>query len=137
MGRAIAPRRTEHYTLPIVVPVLLGLFTGVGLLLILLAVPLMRRSVRPNGWYGLRVAATFADEWVWYEANARSGRDLFILGTIQIVIAIATAVLRVPETAYAIVNIAMILLGTVTFAIIGVRRANRLLVERQGNAATA
>ena len=52
--------------------VLAVVFALTGLLLAGLAVPLMRRRVPPNGLYGLRVAATFADEEVWYEANARS-----------------------------------------------------------------
>ena len=112
---------------------LLAIFTGVGLLLIALAVPLMRRSVPPNGWYGLRVAATFADEWVWYEANAHSGRDLMILGALQMVVAVLPAVLGVPEISYAITNIAFLLAGTVAYALIGIRRANRLLKHRQGS----
>ena len=68
--------------------VLLVLFVSVGLLLIMLAIPLIRRRVPPNDWYGVRIAATFADEWVWYEANARSGRDLLILGIVQMAVAV-------------------------------------------------
>src|SRR5207302_8963817 len=66
-------------------------FAGAGLLFIALAIPLIRRRVKPNALYGLRVPATFADEWVWYEANAKSGRDLLIVGILQFVTAIAVA----------------------------------------------
>ena len=47
-----------------------------GIVLILIALPLLFRWVGPNRMYGLRVPATFADEWVWYEANAKSARDM-------------------------------------------------------------
>jgi uncharacterized membrane protein len=106
-------------------------FTAVGVLFAALAVPLIRRKVPPNGWYGLRVDATFADEWVWYEANARSGRDLFVLGTSQFLIAVLLALVNVPEMAYAVTNIASLIVGTVTFGMVGIRRANRLVAQRQ------
>ena len=115
---------------------LLATFTGVGLLLIALAVPLMRRSVPPNDWYGLRVAATFADESVWYEANARSGRDLLIVGVLQIVVAVVTALLGVPEIVYAMTNIAALLIGTVTLAVVGIRRAERIFATRDRSGST-
>lgn len=55
-------------------------FVLVGALFIGLAVPLILRRMPPNSFDGLRVSATVADEWVWYEANARSGWDLLWLG---------------------------------------------------------
>lgn len=108
-------------------------FVGVGLLLVVLALPLMRRRVPPNGWYGVRVDATFADEWVWYEANARSGRDLLFLGMVQVALALLLGALAVSENVYAFANIALLLGGTILFAVVGVRRANRLLLRRREN----
>ncbi|RMG79529.1 MAG: SdpI family protein, partial [Chloroflexi bacterium] len=63
---------------------LLGVSLILGMLLIALAVPLIRRRIPPNHWYGLRVPATFADERVWYEANARAGKELLTLGVFVI-----------------------------------------------------
>src|SRR5262245_32450703 len=104
------------------------LFTSVGLLLTALAIPLILRRVKPNGLYGLRVPATFADEWVWYEANARSGRDLLVLGLTQIALALFLPLVPgVTETVYAFGNVAALVLGTLTSCTIGWRRANRLL----------
>jgi hypothetical protein len=51
------------------------LFPVLGLLLVVLGWPMAARRVRPNRWYGLRVPATFADEQVWYDANAVAGRE--------------------------------------------------------------
>jgi hypothetical protein len=60
------------------------MFVGAGLLLMLLAVPLARRRVRPNRWYGLRLRATFADERIWYDANAASGREMAVFGAVRL-----------------------------------------------------
>lgn len=111
--------------------ILLLVFLSTGVLLIALALPLMRRTVPPNGWYGLRVEATFADEWVWYEANAHSGRDLVVLGVVQIVSAIILRIAAVPELAYALANTGIVFAGSIVFAIVGIRRANRLADEKR------
>ena len=62
------------------------LFWIIGLLLIGLAIPLLKRKVGRNSLYGLRVAETLENEDVWYEANARSARDLVRLGLGVIVV---------------------------------------------------
>lgn len=59
-------------------------FAAVGLLLVWMARPLIRRQVGPNGFFGLRVTATLADPVVWYEANARCARDLQVLGILLV-----------------------------------------------------
>jgi uncharacterized membrane protein len=73
---------------------LLALYVGAGLLLIGLAVPLIRRKVRPNGWYGFRVRQTLADPEVWYAANAYAGRCLLGIGVITVLTAVG--LYRVP-----------------------------------------
>ena len=75
-------------------PVLMIVFSSMALLLMGLSLPLMFRRVKPNYFYGLRVPATFADEFVWYEANARSGRDLFTLGLVELVFALVPVITR-------------------------------------------
>jgi uncharacterized membrane protein len=112
--------------------VCVGVFALAGTVMCVLAVPLMRRRIKPNGLYGLRVPATFADEWVWYEANARSGRELFALGSSQLILALVPLVdARVPFPTYAIGNAIFLGLGAVVLAIVGCIRANRLLKERR------
>jgi uncharacterized membrane protein len=108
------------------------LYVGIGLLFVALAMPLIRRRVKPNGMYGLRIPATFADEWVWYEANARTGRDLLYIGLFEIIVALLLAPLPfVPWLAYVLVNAAVLLFGAIGMCIVGVQRANRLLKERR------
>lgn len=110
-------------------PLLLTLiFVFVGVLLMALAVPLMRRRVPPNPLYGLRVRATFADSFVWYEANAANGRDLFLLGA---ALALAAAVLPWTLGEWAVVPlVGGLVIGTVVTAVRGTRHANRLLSSR-------
>ena len=67
---------------------LLYLFVGSGVLLALIAIPLMQRRVRPNLWYGFRVRQTLDNPDIWYAANAYAGRRLFWLGLLTIVAAI-------------------------------------------------
>jgi uncharacterized membrane protein len=61
---------------------------GSGLVLIGAGLPLMRRRVPPNPWYGIRIPSTLADERTWYAVNERSGRDLLILGITVVVVAL-------------------------------------------------
>ena len=42
----------------------------VGLLIVGLSIPLIRRRVKPNRLYGFRTPKTMSSEQIWYEANA-------------------------------------------------------------------
>ena len=108
------------------------LFVSVGLLLIFMAIPLARRRVKPNALYGLRLPATFADDWVWYEANAKSGRDILFLGAGEIIAAVA--LYQIPGLSavdYAVANGSIVGIGTLVMAVVGWWRANSLLEERR------
>ena len=106
---------------------------GTGLVLILIALPLLFRWVPPNSLYGLRVPATHADEWVWYESNAKSARDICLLGVVLIVLALALDRIPViPRTSHIVVSGVATIAGIVIVAVVGTRRANRLLKERRG-----
>ena len=115
-------------------PVLL--FTATGLLFIGLAIPLLRRRVRPNGLYGVRVPATFEDEAVWYEANARSGRDLLAFGVLIVGSAVALPLSsHLTTDGYALTMTGVLVAGALVLCFVGWRRPNRLLAERRDKAA--
>jgi Flp pilus assembly protein protease CpaA len=108
------------------------LFPLVGLLLIGLGGPLAARRVRPNRWYGLRVPATFADQTVWYEANAVAGRDMVRLGSLVTAIALVLPhVTELPSDIYAGVCGGVLGIGSFILAARGWRLANRMLRERR------
>jgi len=60
-----------------------------GLVLIGAGLPLMRRRVPPNRWFGIRFRSTLADESAWYSVNERSGRDLLVVGATVVLVALA------------------------------------------------
>jgi uncharacterized membrane protein len=59
-----------------------------GLILVAAGVPLMRRMVPPNRWYGVRLRATLDDERIWYAVNEQSGRDLIVAGITVVFVAL-------------------------------------------------
>src|SRR5687768_4494000 len=108
------------------------LFFATGALIIALSIPLICRWIRPNSLYGLRIPATLADDWVWYEANARSGKDLLTLGCVEVLAAIGLS--QVPGISidwYVMANAVLVGSGALITAVIGWRRATRLLASRR------
>jgi hypothetical protein len=67
---------------------ILLLYVILGLLMVMLAVPLIRRKVKPNWLYGFRVPQTLNDPEVWYEVNAHFGRRLLVTGVATTVAAL-------------------------------------------------
>jgi len=59
---------------------ILILYVVLGLLMVVLAVPLIKHKVKPNGLYGFRVPQTLNDPDVWYAVNAHFGRRLLVTG---------------------------------------------------------
>ena len=53
---------------------------GIGLLMALVSVPLIRRKVPMNRVYGIRVSKAYISEHNWYEINAYGGKLLFVFG---------------------------------------------------------
>lgn len=108
-------------------------FAAADLLMIGISIPLLRRRIPPNMLYGLRVRATFADEWVWYEANARTARDMIACGAVHLVLTVILAgQTGLSATAATSVSAALLVLGVLGVGIVGWRRANRLLASRRG-----
>jgi hypothetical protein len=107
----------------------------VGGLLIALSVPLARRRVAPNHTYGLRTRATLADPEVWYDANERSARDMIRVGVAVVVAAVGLALVPgITEERHLVACVAILLGGVVGAAVVGTRRASRMLRERSGGA---
>src|SRR6476619_1818925 len=110
----------------------IGVQALAGAVICALAIPLMQRRIKPNLLYGLSCPATFADDWVWYEANARSGRELFALGVCVSIFALAPLIdSTIPPITYVLGNSVFLSVGAIFFGVMGWMRANRLLKERQ------
>ena len=101
-------------------------FAASGLLIVGLGIPLARRSVRPNHFYGLRIPATLNNETVWYEANAGAGRDMIVAGLAIVVVAMLVFLAGVPDRVAVFVNIGFVLLATVVDCVRSARKAKDL-----------
>ena len=53
-----------------------------GLLFSALSIPLIRKKVKMNAWYGIRTGETMSDEYIWYKVNSIMGKYLFAFGLI-------------------------------------------------------
>lgn len=56
-----------------------------GCVFIGLAIPLVRRKIPRNSWYGVRIRKAFQSDELWYDINAYGGRE-FIIWSIPIVL---------------------------------------------------
>ncbi|HTT69297.1 MAG TPA: SdpI family protein [Gemmatimonadales bacterium] len=109
-------------------------FVVIAILSIAVGLPLADRRVPPNRWYGVRVRATFADEHIWYEANAQAGRDLTLLGVVTLVLALALRVM-LPRGQYAAVCGVVFVVGSLISVARSLSLASRLWRERHGGSA--
>jgi len=64
---------------------LLLVYLAGGILLVILALPLIRNKVKPNYWYGFRVAKTLEDPDIWYAVNRYTGKWLLVTGVCTII----------------------------------------------------
>jgi uncharacterized membrane protein len=69
------------------------LFAAVGVVFIGIGVPLLRRQVKPNFWYGCRTQKTLSDEKIWYAVNRVTGRDLIVAGILLLTSSLAVSIL--------------------------------------------
>ena len=107
------------------------LLAGLSVMLVLVSIPLLLRRIPPNAFYGLRVPATYADEWVWYEANALAGRDMVALGVLLTVLALVLPVFGLEGGTPSMVWAAVAGVGSLVMTLVAWRRANRLLRTRR------
>ena len=106
-------------------------YSGLGLLFVGLAVPLIQQRVPPNSAYGYRVPQTVHDPSLWYPVNAYAGRLLCGVGLMVTPIAVLLALVpgMRPET-YVIIMSTILVVGTLLMAVLGWVYPQRLLRER-------
>ena len=63
-------------------------FAGLGLLMAILAIPMILGKVPPNSVYGFRTKQTISDPEIWYPANAYAGKWLLAWGVMMLAAAL-------------------------------------------------
>jgi uncharacterized membrane protein len=118
-------------------------FGLIGILFVALAIPLVKHLIPPNRFYGLRTSETLENREVWYEANARSGRDLIRGGTGLIIGACLGFMLPWEVTSQqALVGCLLLLIFVVVYAVRGfrigrdVKREIEQSTDSEGNGTT-
>ena len=98
-----------------------------GFIFSALAVPLIRRKIKINNWYGIRLPQTMENEKVWYEVNSIMGKYLFGWG-IFILCVIIYYVINPTNPEYLMVYVLLVILimGTILFVIRSFRTAARI-----------
>ena len=69
--------------------VLGSMLVGLAVLFIAISIPLVKRKVRMNPWYGVRIPKAFESEKNWYEINAYGGKRLIVWSSLLALIGIA------------------------------------------------
>ncbi len=102
---------------------------SLGTVFIIMAFPLLLRKVPPNHWYGLRIPSTFADETVWYEANARAANRLWRLGLLTMAVGGALHLMPIPLSLKQLLLCAVVLGGLMAVVVHSSRFADQLLKD--------
>lgn len=89
-------------------------YVFVGALMAAISVPLIRRKVKPNPWYGFRVKATLEDSDVWYAVNEFAGKCLLVAGLAISVAALVLFFVGLPFVAYCVACLIVTIIAVVT-----------------------
>ena len=91
------------------------IYTGGGLLLALLSLPLMMRKIKPNPYYGFRVSATLENPEIWYTVNQYFAKRQLAAALIEI--ASATGLYFWPDITVDTYALSVLGVFVVTFSI--------------------
>jgi uncharacterized membrane protein len=88
---------------------LMGIYVGMGLVMLILAVPLIQKRIPPNHIYGFRVKRTLENPDIWYPVNVYAGKTLLAYGIVIVISALVFYPLSLTEDEYANVMTVVIL----------------------------
>ena len=69
-----------------------------GVVLIAISIPLIRRRIGPNRWYGFRITKTFQSNELWYDINEYGGRQLAAWAVLMVVAGIVCLFIPMSQT---------------------------------------
>lgn len=104
-------------------------------MLFAIGLPLARRRIKPNFWYGVRLGPTLKDESIWYDVNEKAGRELAVLGVCVVLLAALAPIASDSVLVNSLVQTSVLLVGTVFVAVRSVGLARRMWNERSSGSA--
>ena len=69
-----------------------------GLIFIAICIPLLKRKVKMNDWYGFRISKAFQSEENWFSINAYGAKKLIICSILMILIGILCFFIPISST---------------------------------------
>lgn len=112
------------------------IFFLTGILFAALALPLIKRKVKINSWYGIRIPQTMENEKVWFKVNSIMGKYLFVLGIFISGLSLYF-VLNPTDPGYLMVYILLgvTIVGTIMLVVLSFKVANKISIQeyRKGN----
>lgn len=97
---------------------ILLVYLFIEIIFMAISIPLIKRKVKINNWYGIRLPETMKNEKVWYEVNEKGGKHLFVFGVIISLVSILFYLGAFFSSVVAfIIMTVLILIGTVLLVI--------------------
>lgn len=93
--------------------ILLITYLGTSVVMVGSGIPLYRRRIRRNRWFGFRTAAKLNNDAIWYAANQAAGRWLILAGISTALSAIGTAAIGLNEVVSATLITTAMLTGVI------------------------
>jgi hypothetical protein len=91
---------------------------GFAILITAISIPLVKRKIKMNPWYGVRIPKSFESEENWYKINAYGGKRLILWATLPAVIGIAAFFLPLDSDAGGTVLLTLLLAFAPLIAIV-------------------
>lgn len=102
-------------------------FLVAGILFVVMSIPLIKRKIKINHWYGIRLPQTMTDENIWYEVNEIMGKYLLIFGIIVVILSLVLFLMPMVSELTAVIIISIFLLiGSIRIAMLAMKLSSNL-----------
>ena len=113
---------------------LLLIFFAIGVLIIGLCIPLIRRKIKPNRFYGFKTPKTLSDPDIWYPVNVYSGKWGLVMGSAMILVgSILYPFESIDEVSYGLIVGGLTFLMGILMVVLSVLYLRRIVREKEGD----
>lgn len=97
-----------------------------GIIFSIISIPLIKRKIKINNWYGIRLPQTMESEPVWYEVNERAGKYLFLFGILLSLLSVILYYFPFIDEVYTIfILLAFLIGGSILLIVLSIKYANK------------